>query len=193
MNDKEYRLSHSGQVYALTQVVCDFCRNNGCYITDGSYIDEVLLPYDGSGELVHYQIYLPYDAELTPQLILPYTGYGQMYQTDFIIHLPTELAGGRIDIAALRRLVDEYKLAGKFYDIVYDGIETNTFNFAWSDGICQTVDNPDDEYSFKWTGHLCVQEELFDFKWSGYVCVKDEQYSCTWSEHVCVTIYKDET
>lgn len=192
MNEKEYRLSHSGQVYALTQVVCDFCRNNGCYITDGSYIDEVMIPYDGDGELIHYQTGLPYDADTTPQLIVPYSGFGHIEQADFIIHLPAELAEGHIYVNALRQLVDEYKLAGKFYDIVFDGVETETYAFRWSAPICQTVEVSDDEYDFQWSEPVCVQEEQYGFKWSSPVCVQEEQYSFAWSDTVCVEVYTDE-
>lgn len=117
---KEYRLAHSGQVYALTQVICDFCSNNGCYITDGIYIDEVMLPYNGTGELANHQVNLPYNSDVTPFMEVPYAGFGQTRQADFVIHLPAELAGGRIDTAALRQLVDGYKLAGKLYDITFD-------------------------------------------------------------------------
>ena len=117
---KEYRLSHSGQVFSLTQVICDFLDNSGCYITDGSYIDEVMIPYDGTGELINYQVFITYDSEVTPYLMIPYAGFGQILQADFIVHLPAELAGENMKVAALRQLIDEYKLAGKFYDIVFD-------------------------------------------------------------------------
>lgn len=167
---KEYRLSHNGQVFSLTQVVCDFCDNSGCYITDGSYIDEVMLPYDGEGELINHQVGLPYDSSVTPALMVPWEGFGQTGQADFIVHLPAELAGGRIDLAALGQIVDEYKLAGKFYTVVFDGVEQETYNFTWSGGVCQQVETNDEEYNFVWSEPVCEQTGAFSFAWSDAVC-----------------------
>ncbi|MCQ2319444.1 MAG: hypothetical protein MJZ90_11090 [Bacteroidales bacterium] len=196
---KEYRLAHSGQVYALTQVVCDFCRDNGCYITDGSYIDEVMLPYDGSNELIHYQIMLPYDGEVTPRLIVPYSGFGQLSQADFIIHLPTQLAEVHTDIAALRQLINEYKLAGKFYDIVFDGVVTETYDFQWSEEVCVKAEEQVPEaYGFEWGDGVCVLAATYTFAWSEGVCVQTlaettEPYTCQWKDGVCVQALAETT
>lgn len=189
---KEYRLSHTGQVFSLTQVVCDFCDNSGCYITDGSYIDEVMLPYSGEGELINHQVGLPYDSSVTPALMVPWEGFGHTGQADFIVHLPAELAGGRINLAALRQLIDEYKLAGKFYNIVFDGVEPDIYSFGWSDGVCQQVKANYNEYNFKWSQPVCEQTGAFSFAWSGAVCVLEGAYSFAWSDAVCAQIFTNE-
>ena len=116
---KEYRLSHTGQVFSLSQVVCDFCGNNECYITDGEYIDEVIIPYADKGELANYQTEIPVDDSITPAVMVPYIGMMQTQQNDFVVHLPQDLQD-TIDEGALCALIDEYKLAGKMYSIVYD-------------------------------------------------------------------------
>ena len=190
---KEYRLSHNGQVFSLAQVVCDFCDNSGCRITDGSYIDEVMLPYSGEGELINHQVGLPHDSTVTPVLMVPWQGFGQTGQADFIVHLPAELAGGRVDLAALRQLIDEYKIAGKFYTIVFDGVEQDTYSFEWSDGVCQQVEDYVDKYSFAWSDAVCALEETYSFAWSDAVCALEETYSFAWSDTVCVQIYTEDT
>lgn len=206
---KEYRLAHTGQVFSLEQVIRDFCANDGCYITDGSYIDEVMVPYDGAGELANFQVWIPADASVTPAATVPYSGLIQTAQNDFVVHLPQELCGA-VDESALRALINEYKLAGKMYGIVYDDVTVETYSFAWTNPVCQRAEQPaaesfayswsdpvcvlDATYSYMWSGGVCVKREIpepYTFAWSGSVCVKreiTEPYTFAWSEGVCVKV-----
>lgn len=186
---KEYRLSHTGQVFSLTQVICEFCGNDGCYITDGSYIDEVMVPYDGDGELANFQIWIPADASVTPAVTVPYTGMSQTEQSDFIVHLPAEQYG-QTDDSSLRALINEYKLAGKMYGIVYDGVDVERYSFEWGGDVCVKAEEPaQDSYNFEWSGDVCVLDATFGFAWSDPLCVRreiPEPYTFTWSGGVCV-------
>ena len=102
---KDYRLEHSGQVFSLEQVVCDFCNNSGCYITDGEIDTEVLIPFDATADMANYQRFLPYDSTPEPQLLIRYEGRGFDTYADFIVHLPSALHG-QIDEPALCTLID---------------------------------------------------------------------------------------
>lgn len=114
--EKTYRLDHNGQVYSLEKIIREHCRSNECYITDGEYVDETMVPYDAKGDLVYYQVYMPYfDSN---EVKVPYVGFGQIQNNDFIVRLPEKLQGN-IDEIRLRTLIDEYKIAGKDYTIVY--------------------------------------------------------------------------
>lgn len=119
MQKKQYRLQHNGQVFSLTKIICDYCGSDGCYITDGTYIEEVFLPTNAEGELVHHQISFPTDGSGSTQVLVPSEGLSQAQQSDFTVHLPN-LLYGNINEDALRALIDEYKLAGKQYVIIYD-------------------------------------------------------------------------
>lgn len=120
--EKTYRLEHTGQTYSLEKIIREHCENENCYITDGEYVDEVMVPYDGSESLANYQVDIPYDGGVSPQVNVMYAGFGQVMQNDFLVHLPKELQGG-IDEAGLRSKIDEYKIAGKLYKIVYEQIK----------------------------------------------------------------------
>ncbi len=188
---KDYRLAHSGQVFSLEQVVCDFCNNSGCYITDGEIDTEVLIPFDATVDMANYQRFLPYDSTSEPQLLIRYEGRGFDTYADFIVHLPSALHG-QIDEPALCTLIDSYKVAGKFYRIVYDSIAVVPYSFAWSGDNCVLVKSV--SYTFLWSGENCVMIEKtpYSFAWSGDNCVKVEnkKYSFAWSGDNCVKIEK---
>ena len=188
---KEYRLAHTSQVFSLTQVICEFCGNNGCYIADGDYIDEVMIPHSGSGELVNYQAEIPSDVSVTPAVTVPYNGLMQTAQNDFVVHLPQELYGS-VNESALRTLINEYKLAGKFYGIVYDDVTVEPYSFAWTNHVCQQVEQPVVEsFSYSWSGPVCALDATYSYVWSGGVCVKleiTEPYSYVWSEGICIKL-----
>lgn len=193
---KEYRLSHTGQVFSLEQVIRDFCANDGCYITDGSYIDEVMVPYDGGGELANFQVWIPADASVTPAVTVPHTGMSQTEQDDFIVHLPQELHG-RVDEDSLRAVIDGYRLAGKTYGIVYDGVVVETYGFAWSEEVCVKAEEQAPEaYGYEWGDGVCVLAATYTFAWSEGVCVQTlaettEPYTCQWKDGVCVQTDND--
>ena len=177
---------------SLTQVVCEFCANDRCYITDGSYISEVMVSYDGGGDLVNYQTQIPSDMSVTPTVTVPYSGVMQTAQNDFVVHLPQELYG-LVDENALRMLINEYKLAGKFYGIVYDDVTVELYSFAWTNHVCQQVEQPVVEsFSYSWSGGVCVKLEItepYSYVWSKGICVKleiTEPYSYVWSKGICV-------
>lgn len=186
---KEYRLAHSSQVFSLTQVICEFCGDDGCYISDGNYITEVMIPYNGGGDLANYQVGIPSGASVTPAVTVPYSGMMQTAQNDFVVHLPQELHGA-VDESALRALINEYKLAGKFYGIIYDDVTVETYGFAWTNHVCQLVEQPVVEtFAYSWGSPVCVLDEVFTFAWSNIVCVKreiPEPYSYVWSNNICV-------
>lgn len=119
MNSKRSGFEYSGRVYDLQRYVKEFCDNDGCYISDGGYKEEVFVPYNGTENLANYNVGIPYDNNVDPQVNILYAGYGQIAQTDFVIHLPKELRGN-IDERKLRSEIDKYKIAGKFYTIVYE-------------------------------------------------------------------------
>jgi len=186
---KEYRLAHTGQVYSLSQVVRDFCDDDGCHITDGTYIEEVPVPYDAEGELANYQVWVPCDGGVSPAVTVPSAGLGAVAQDDFIVHLTSGLYG-EVDEDSLRAVIDEYRPAGKFYGIVYDGIVVETYSFAWGNPVCQLVEQPVVEtFAYSWGSPVCVLDEVFTFAWSNIVCVKreiPEPYSYVWSNNICV-------
>lgn len=117
--DKTYRLEHSGQVISLQDIIRNYCGDKRCYITDGIYVDDVRVPYDGAESLVNYQISVPYDGNSEPQVQVMYRGLEDVTQSDFIVHLPEELRDD-IDNTGLTALIDGYKLAGKYYRIIYE-------------------------------------------------------------------------
>lgn len=188
---KEYRLAHSSQVFSLTQVICEFCGDDGCFIAAGDYITEVMIPYNGGGDLANYQTEIPSDQSVTPAVTVPYSGMMQTAQNDFVVHLPQELHGA-VDESALRALINEYKLAGKFYAIIYDDVTVETYSFAWTNYVCQQVKQPVPEtYSYSWGNPVCVLDEIYTFAWNGLVCVKreiPEPHSFAWSNIVCVKL-----
>lgn len=118
-DEKTYRLDHNGQVYSLEKIIREHCNNNECHITDGEYVDETMMPYDGKESLANYQVQIPYDGDVSPQVNVIYAGFGQITQNDFIVHLPKELYGN-INEAKLRTKIDEYKMAGKSYTFFYN-------------------------------------------------------------------------
>lgn len=183
---KEYRLAHNGQVYSLTKVICDFCGNNDCKITDGTYIEEVFLPTNAEGELIHHQVSFPSDINMSPSVLVPSMVMSQFQQADFIVHLPQVLYG-HIDEAGLRALIDEYKLAGKQYFIVYDDVIIEHYIFSWSEDICVLELEPTQEtYNFEWQNPICILDASFEFQWLNNVCVKDIPYGFEWSVSICV-------
>ena len=189
---KDYRLAHNGQVFSLEQVVQDFTGNTSCYITDGELRNEVLVPYDANLDLINYQQPLPYDASLSDnQLRIPYEGDGFETYADFIVHLPQVLYG-QINETSLCAVIDLYKIAGKFYRIVYDDIMIEHYTFFWSGENCVLVENI--PYTFFWSGENCVLVENipYSFAWSEDYCVMIEKnaYSFAWSEDYCVMIEK---
>ena len=119
IESKNYRLSHSGQVYSLEQIIREYTGYRNCRITDGEYVEEVMVPYNGEGNLANYQLMVPSGVGIVPQVTVMYAGFGQILQNDFIVNLPTELHGS-FDERGLRALIDEYKIAGKRYSIVYN-------------------------------------------------------------------------
>lgn len=110
---------YSGQVFSLQKAIREYCDDNRCYITDGEYLKEFFVPYDGDERLVNYQTDVPYDRTVEPQVNVLYEGFSQIEQSDFIVHLPAILKN-EIDEVGLRMLIDSYKIAGKFYKIVYE-------------------------------------------------------------------------
>ena len=117
--DMTYRLDHTGQVSSLEEVIRSYCDDERCYITDGEYVNDVMVPYDESEELIHYQVGLPYDEDVTPSLAIPYKGLGQMTQNDFVVHLPRH-AEDSVNTDELKSLIDTYRMAGKSYTINFD-------------------------------------------------------------------------
>ena len=117
--DKTYRLEHSGQVFSLQDIIKNYCDDERCYITDGIYVDDVSVPYNGAESLANYQIGVPYDGNAEPQVQVMYRGLEDVMQSDFIVHLPEELRD-EINNTGLIALIDEYKLAGKYYRIIYE-------------------------------------------------------------------------
>ena len=112
------RWKYSGQVFSLQKAIREYCDDNKCYITDGEYFKEFLVPYNNDGRLANYQVDVPYDGTVEQQVNVLYAGFSQVEQNDFIVHIPAELEG-KIDEIGLRTLIDSYKIAGKFYKIVY--------------------------------------------------------------------------
>ena len=189
---KEYRLAHNGQVFSLTKVICDYCGNDGCYITDGTYIEEVFLPTNAEGELIHHQVSFPTDGSVSPQVWVPSGGMSQIQQADFIVHLPSSLFGN-IDEAGLRSLIDEYKLAGKQYTIVYDDVDIEHYEYAWTNDVCALEPEPVVEvYNYEWTNLICVLEESYSYRWTNLVCVRDYDYTFAWSNAICAKKYTDD-
>ena len=117
-DEKLKRLSHNGQVYSLRKIIREYCGDERCEITDGEYVNEIMMPYGAEGRLVNYQVNVPYDGNVNPQVNVTYAGLGQIRQNDFIVRLPEELQGD-IDEAGLRAMIDGYKIAGKEYEIIY--------------------------------------------------------------------------
>ena len=109
---------YSGQAFSLQKAIREYCDNKECYITDGEYLKEFFVPYDGKEGLANYQVEVPYDGTVEPQVNVLYAGFSQIEQSDFIVYLPARLEG-KIDEVGLRTLIDSYKIAGKFYKIVY--------------------------------------------------------------------------
>ena len=117
--EKNKRLNYTGQVFSLAKAVNEYCENEKCFITDGEYLEETMLPYDGAGELANHQVHIPFNNRTEPQVYVLYEGFSHVAQNDFIVHLPAEL-NGKIDESGLRTIIDEYKIAGKMYNIVYN-------------------------------------------------------------------------
>lgn len=190
--NKEYRLDHNAQVYSLRQVVCDFCGSDDCQIEDSSFLYQDLVPHNGYGDMVHYQLLVPHDLEISPQVYF-LSGYEFMEQACFIVRLPLGLS---VDERALRALIDSYKLAGKTYMIAYgDAPAYDRYWFIWGNEVCYQTDissvNP---HRFSWSNLVCVQEGIHGFIWSGHVCIQsfiDLPYEYGWSASVC--IQKDNT
>ncbi len=113
------RWKYSGQVFSLQKAIREYCDNDDCYITDGDYLEELFVPYDGDESLTNYQIGVPYDGNAEPQVQVMYRGLKDVTQSDFVVHLPEELRD-EIDNTGLIALIDEYKLAGKHYRIIYE-------------------------------------------------------------------------
>lgn len=109
---------YSGQVFSLQKAIREYCDNNECNITDGEYLKEFFVPYNNDERLANYQVEVPYDGTVEPQVNVLYAGFSQIEQSDFIVYLPARLKG-EIDEVGLRTLIDSYKIAGKFYKIVY--------------------------------------------------------------------------
>lgn len=109
---------YSGQVFSLQKAIREYCDDKGCYISDGTYLEEFFVPYDNDERLANYQVDVPYDGSVEPQVNVLYVGFSQTEQSDFIVYLPAQLKDN-IDEVGLRTLIDTYKIAGKFYNIVY--------------------------------------------------------------------------
>lgn len=178
LKEKTYRLDHNGQVYSLEKIVREHCVNKECHITDGEYVDETMVPYDGKENLANYQVQIPYDGDMSPQVNVMYAGFGQIAQSDFIVHLPKELYG-KIDETNLRAKIDEYKIAGKSYDIIYDDVIVETYGFRWMDPICVQSEIVNEIHNFRWTDPICVQAENLPlrFRWMDPICVQKENFT----------------
>lgn len=118
-NAMEKRWQYTGQVFGLQKTIREYCNDNDCRISDGEYLEEFFVPYDGNERLANYQVDAPYDDTVELQVNVLYAGFLQIEQSDFIVHLPVTLENA-IDEAGLRALIDSYKIAGKFYKIVYE-------------------------------------------------------------------------
>lgn len=112
------RWKYSGQVLSLQKAIREYCDDNDCYISDGTYLEEFFVPYNDAERLANYQADVPYDGAVEPQVSVLYVGLSQTEQSDFIVYLPAKLKDN-IDEVGLRTLIDSYKIAGKFYNIVY--------------------------------------------------------------------------
>jgi hypothetical protein len=195
---KEYRLDHTGQVFSLEQVICDFCDNDGCYITDGELRNEIFVPYSGIADLMNYQMLLPYDGEVEDPVCIHYEGDGFEQYADFIVHLPAALYGN-IDEASLCALIDEYKLAGKFYSILYDDIVHEVYSYEWTNEICVQQLAFEIPYAFEWSREVCIRQlvEVYSFGWSIEACVRIQEqetdYTFSWSSEVCTQESTDES
>lgn len=122
--DKRYRLRHSGQVYSLENVLNDWFEiahddADRIYITDGDDLTDNLLPYDNTGLLMNYSLNIPYDRHVLPQLSLK---HGYTNEADFIVHVPAGSGVEETDgnAATITTLVDEYRIAGKRFKVVWD-------------------------------------------------------------------------
>lgn len=176
--DKTYRLDHNGQVYSLEKIIREHCGNRKCRITDGEYVDETMIPYHGNDVLANYQVDVPYDGDVDSQVNVMYSGFGQIAQNDFIVHLPKELYG-KVDESALKAKIDEYKIAGKSYDIIYDDVIVETYGFRWMDPICVQSEIVNEIHNFRWTDPICVQAENLPlrFRWMDPICVQKENFT----------------
>lgn len=175
---KTYRLEHNGQVYSLERIIREHCNDNDCHITDGEYVDETMVPYDGKESLANYQVQIPYDGDVNPQVNVMYAGFGQITQDDFIVHLPKDLYGN-IDETGLRAKIDGYKLAGKTYAIKYDDVIIETYGFGWSEPFCVQEETVSDIHNFRWTDPVCVQVENLPlrFRWADPICAQKENFT----------------
>lgn len=163
---------YSGQVFSLQKAIIEYCDNDRCYITDGEYIEETFVPYDGIGNLSSYQLDVPYNDEAGYTNKYLHTGTSQIIQNDFIVHLPSEMYGN-IDESELRTLIDEYKIAGKKYSIVYDGVTTDTLDHLWIDPICVQQVILEDAYNFQWGEPVCIQRDVtWRFGWQEPICIQ---------------------
>lgn len=175
---KQYRLQHSGQVFSLQNIIREHCNNKDCYISDGEYQEETMVPYDGDGALVNYQIGIPYDVLVKPQAHVLYQGFSQMMQNDFIVHLPAELYG-RIEERELRTLIDEYKVAGKLYSIVYDNVVVETYRYRWIDPVCAQEATAVTTHNYEWQNQICVivENPTMRYRWTEQICVQKENFT----------------
>lgn len=106
---KLYRLSHNSQVFSIRAVLNDAFDNTlrRIYITDFNGLFRIYFWPETDRRDVDFsevQFFWPDDM---------YSDSG----TDFTIHLPIDLV---FRMEYLTSLVDEYKLAGKQYNIVYE-------------------------------------------------------------------------
>lgn len=139
-SEKEYRMSHNGQVCLLEKVLNE--RLCGSYnpenalirITDIDEIQDMMLPYDN--EIMEHQTYIWHDAaDFDDEEITHHNG--ALYDTSsavsanifFEVRLDAKLSSDSVEsqtyehnggVAMLRKLLDIYKLAGKQYTIIQE-------------------------------------------------------------------------
>ena len=111
MAAKLYRLQHNGQVCLLEKVLNDAfdVLDKRIFITDFDGLERLFFWPEADQRDVNFETTLFFwpDADYSDSGI------------DFTIHLPIGLLASADELAYLKSLTDEYKLAGKNYNIVY--------------------------------------------------------------------------
>lgn len=109
-NAKLYRLSHNGQVCYLEAVLND--------AFDGASRRIIISDFDGKARIYFWPEAERRDVNFgITQYFWPESDYADS-GVDFTIQIPADVATSTPQMAYLRSLADEYKLAGKNYNIV---------------------------------------------------------------------------
>lgn len=169
---KKQQLDNTGQVFSIIKLIKNNYKDDKCYITDGECLEETFVAYDGNENLANYQIDIPYDGKTDTPIRFLYAGTSKIAQNDFIIHLHSS-SHGNIDESELCTLIDECKIAGKKYNIVYDGVVTDALDHLWIDPICVQQVILEDAYNFQWGEPVCIQWDVtWRFGWQEPICIQ---------------------